>query len=935
MCWQATLPAAVPPDRMSHPTRPDEPGSSQRDRAQGELESLRREVERLGVLGTRDSGILQALLENSQHGILVSDPAGRIHVQSRAAEQIWAGSASTSNVEGWRQYRASHEDGRPYEPTDWGMARALATRQKVDDREIHIQRFDGTFGWLIASSAPFFTADGELAGAIGVFADITSLKQSEAEARRLEAALASKVAALESFAQRASGLQKMMAMLGASLSVADVASAIAAHGPGLFGATAALLYVLDDDGSSLRVVSHGGVSAERVAAWRDVPLASGNALAECVRADAPILVGDRDALLARWPELADVALDGRPLVGLAVVPLRDTEGPLGGLAFSFYDGPLLDAVQRDMYLTVASQCGIAIQRARSFAVAKRALEAETRANERLLLQQRRLTVLADLTETLATAFDSRQALEDLARAAVPILGDWCRIDEVDEDGAIRNLAVYHKDPERQALGTMLAQRWPPAKDAPSGIARALRTGEVEFQPNVSEETLRQAARDPEHLEVLRGLGLTSYATVPMTVRGRTLGAIMLATEGERRLTDDDVRFAEELARRAALALENTRLYEAAEASRARLHDLFMQMPASISILNGSELRFELINRAGQQLVARQVLGLPARDALPELIGQGFFEMLDDARRTGETTRAAQVPLRMAWAGGEATERCFDFINQPLRDREGRVDGIVSFAFDVTEQVAVAMDNARLYADAQRLIAALEATNRELDQFAYVASHDLKAPLRGIGSLAEWIEEDLGDAITDDARTKLALLRRRVHRMEGLIQGILDFSRIGRRPGKEEQFSVARLVAESWDLLSPPATATLTVDDGLPSLVTERVALQQVFLNLMGNALKHGGRPDVRVDVSVADAGEWWEFRVADNGPGIAPEFHERVWGIFQILEARDKVESTGIGLAVVKKIIENKGGKAWIEESPSGGAAFVFRWPRRAEGRAR
>jgi PAS domain S-box-containing protein len=248
------------------------------------------------------------------------------------------------------------------------------------------------------------------------------------------------------------------------------------------------------------------------------------------------------------------------------------------------------------------------------------------------------------------------------------------------------------------------------------------------------------------------------------------------------------------------------------------------------------------------------------------------------------------------------------------------------------QAAVAMDNAQLFQQAQRLIKALERSNAELDQFAYVASHDLKAPLRGIANLSQWIEEDLAEAMTPETREQMNLLRGRVHRLEGLIDGILQYSRAGRVRTKPEPVDVGRLLKEVLELLSPPPGARVELAPELPTLHTERVPLQQVFLNLLGNALKHSQREDPHVSVSVRATGDGYEFSVRDNGPGIAPEYHERIWGIFQTLERRDKVEGTGIGLSVVKKIVESRGGRAWVESTPGAGATFRFFWPTTARG---
>jgi GAF domain-containing protein len=247
---------------------------------------------------------------------------------------------------------------------------------------------------------------------------------------------------------------------------------------------------------------------------------------------------------------------------------------------------------------------------------------------------------------------------------------------------------------------------------------------------------------------------------------------------------------------------------------------------------------------------------------------------------------------------------------------------------VAAQAAIAMDNARLFKDAQSLIAQLDQSNKELDQFAYVASHDLKAPLRGIASVSQWLEEDLSDAITPTGKEHFHLLRNRVQRMEGLINGILDYSRAGRVRTQPEHLLVGKLLHDILEMLSVPPTARVDVQPNLPELITERIPLQQVFLNLIGNALKHANRADPHVTISVRDDGDYFEFAVADNGPGIAPRFHQRIWGIFQTLEPRDTVEGTGIGLSIVKKIVENKGGRVTLVSDEGAGATFRFTWPK-------
>jgi signal transduction histidine kinase len=231
----------------------------------------------------------------------------------------------------------------------------------------------------------------------------------------------------------------------------------------------------------------------------------------------------------------------------------------------------------------------------------------------------------------------------------------------------------------------------------------------------------------------------------------------------------------------------------------------------------------------------------------------------------------------------------------------------------------------------RTTAELRRMNAELDAFAYAASHDLRAPLRGIANLAQWIEEDLEGSLSDETREMLALLRTRMHRMEGLIEGILQYARAGRAHEAPVTVDVAELVAEIVDLLSPQ-DATIQVEGSLPVLVTERMPLQQVLQNLIDNAVKHARRDDARVRVRARLTNDWYEFAVADNGPGIPPRAQERIWALFHTLEPSRGTENTGIGLAVVRRLVEAHGGRVWVESSGAG-ATFHFLWPAHVEER--
>jgi signal transduction histidine kinase len=168
-------------------------------------------------------------------------------------------------------------------------------------------------------------------------------------------------------------------------------------------------------------------------------------------------------------------------------------------------------------------------------------------------------------------------------------------------------------------------------------------------------------------------------------------------------------------------------------------------------------------------------------------------------------------------------------------------------------------------------------------------------------------------------------------MEALIDGILAYSRAGRRLTAPELVETGALLWEVIELLAPPAELEIELPDQLPTFDAERVPLQQVFMNLIGNAIKFtsAARPDAEIRIAWREVEDGIEFDIADNGPGIAPEYHDRIWGIFQTLAARDKIEGTGIGLSVVKKIVESRGGRVSLQSAPGEGATFRFVWPKK------
>ena len=223
--------------------------------------------------------------------------------------------------------------------------------------------------------------------------------------------------------------------------------------------------------------------------------------------------------------------------------------------------------------------------------------------------------------------------------------------------------------------------------------------------------------------------------------------------------------------------------------------------------------------------------------------------------------------------------------------------------------------------------ALQKRNQELDQFAYVASHDLKAPLRGVTTIVKWIEEELAAELSPQLRTYLTQMKGRLSRLEDLINGLLAYARVGRTAQTSELVDVDQLLREVAELVVPP-NFRLTLGPGLPTLTTDRLGLQQVFTNLLSNAVKYHQRGAGQLEVSCRDAGRFYEFRVQDDGPGIAAEYHQKIFLLFQTLRDRHTAESTGIGLSIVQKIIDEHQGTIRVESVPGQGAGFIFTWPK-------
>lgn len=265
---------------------------------------------------------------------------------------------------------------------------------------------------------------------------------------------------------------------------------------------------------------------------------------------------------------------------------------------------------------------------------------------------------------------------------------------------------------------------------------------------------------------------------------------------------------------------------------------------------------------------------------------------------------------------------------PLRDLEGNVIGLLGICADVTERKKTEQALKNLNEELEATVEKLALSNRELQDLAHVMAHDLKAPLRAIGTLADWISTGYSDKLDKPGQEQIKLLVTRAERMSKLVDGILRYSELRHSREKVEEVDLNTLLTEVICRIDPPENIEMSIESELPSITCEKTRIMQVFENLLSNAIKYMDKPKGRIRISCVEEDNFWKFSVNDNGPGIDEKYFEKIFKIFQTLSPRDEVESVGIGLTVAKKIVGLYGGNIWVESEAGNGSTFSFTLPK-------
>ncbi|MEN3341354.1 MAG: hypothetical protein V7644_758, partial [Actinomycetota bacterium] len=528
-------------------------------------------------------------------------------------------------------------------------------------------------------------------------------------------------------------------------------------------------------------------------------------------------------------------------------------------------------------------------------------------DRRLIEDQHNFIIAAG--DALSRSLDYRETLKHVAELAAGEIADWCIVHAVEPDGSIVQLAISHVDPVGATFARELQERYPPDPAATTGPAAVIRSGEPEVVPEIPEEMLRAAARDDLHLELLRQLGLRSYMCVPLRGRGRILGAVTLvSSDSRRRFGPDDLLLAEELARRAATAIENAELYREAE-ERAQAARVLATIGDGVCLVDRSG-RIRLWNHAAERITGLAESDVLGRSAAAVVPGWETVEPRLPVAVAGEPARAENLPLEVR---GRELWLSFSAV--------GFEDGTV-FAFrDLTEE---------------RL---LETMRQDL---VATVSHELRTPLaaiygaaltlrRGDVELEEQLRDKLLEVIVEESDRLAAIVN------ELLLASQLDSGRLHANIEPCDPLETARLEVEAARTHLPEnVELVLDAPAELPAVAADPGQLRQVLGNLIDNAIKYSPEGGA-VTVAVESRNHHVRFAVSDRGLGIPPPEQRRIFEKFYRLDPdmTRGIGGTGLGLYICRELIRRVDGRIWVESDGATGSTFFVELPHEQAARPR
>lgn len=530
--------------------------------------------------------------------------------------------------------------------------------------------------------------------------------------------------------------------------------------------------------------------------------------------------------------------------------------------------------------------------------------------------QESFAYLAETSKALASSLDYKATLHTIAKMAVPHIADWCGVDLLDQDGQLRQVAVAHKDPNKVAWAKELRKVSPPDMSATTGLPNVIRTGKAEYYPIVTDEMLVQTAKNKKMLKLLRDLKLRSAIIAPLTVQGKTVGAISFVSSGAKnQYTQADVHMAEQLASRASSAIENASLYERVERERERLNNLVGNVPGVVWEAYGQP------DQSTQRIdfVSRYVVNMLGYTTEQWLKTPNFWlEIVHPEDKEQAAREAAAIykggvggTSRFRWLTKGGETRWVEAQSTVIKDEKGKVVGMRGVTMDITERMLL---------------------ERRKDDFISMASHELKTPLTSVKVFTQILEKLFLQANNGQAVQYLRRMDDQLSKLANLINDLLNVSRIqtGKLALRKEHFSLQSLVNDTVETFQATGDAHHIVIQGQVTrqVYADKDRIGQVLSNLLSNALKYStSGKDIIVSLETKENDA--TVSVRDFGIGITKEHLPRIFERFyQVDDANGKVyPGLGMGLFISHEIIARHGGVMWVKSSPGKGSTFSFSIP--------
>ena len=551
---------------------------------------------------------------------------------------------------------------------------------------------------------------------------------------------------------------------------------------------------------------------------------------------------------------------------------------------------------------------------------------------------------------------------------MPALADWVVVDLINAGGDLERVSVTHRDAARGKRAQELGRRHRPARDGL--IWRAIDAAEVVIVEDAGDALWSPSACGGEQVAHEEELRVGAMGVFPLVAQGTVMGALSIAVRVNRRFAPEEIAAARDLATRAAAALATAHSFARAESSRRRaetLHQVGLTIAGELDLqrvvqaitdagLTLTQAAFgaffyNLVNEKGESYTLYTIAGVP-RELFsgfpmpratavfgPTFRGEGVI-------RLGDVRKDPRFGLNPPYHGmPQGHLPVVSYLAVPVRSRSGEVLGGLFYGhaeadrFDASAesavvglaaQAAVAIDSARIFEAAKAKSQQLARANEELQQFAYVSSHDLQEPLRTVTQYLDLLELRYRDRLDERGRRFITAAIDSATRMQSLIGDLLDYSRLNNAEASLAAVPLRRVVDEALQDLAADISgsgADIRVG-GLPTVTAEATKLRLLFQNLIGNALKFCGPAPLAITISASEGQGEWTISVADNGIGIDPDHHERIFDVFQRLHHHDRHGGSGIGLAICKRIVGQRGGRIWVESQKGQGATFRFTLPK-------